>query len=390
MSHFTETTQVGFFARLKNALKGIGLGISFIGIAVYFLFWNEGNSVRTARALAEGAGQVVSVDSTSINPNNEEKLVHVNGPLALDAPLQDAALSVTANGQTVRLERVVEQFSWIEEKRSTTDTKVGGSQEKTTEYTYRMDWTDAPVSGVDFRVSEGHMNPPMQIRSKVIRQPGGRIGAFSVNDEISDLGGSAPLLLSDDEARAIAQSLSSARPAKLVAGKVIFSDDVATPQLGDLRIGYAASDIAQASVVGVQRDGNLVPFTAQNGRRIYLVEDGLKSAEEMFQTAEATNRFKTWMLRFGLMVLLFLGFKAVFSVVDVMASILPFLGWITSSITSLISLALALVVGGGTMAIAWFYFRPLLSLSIIAVALIGAGIAAYLARKSAKAAPETS
>ncbi len=384
MSQFTETTQVGFFARLKNAIKGIGLGISLIGIAVYFLFWNEGNAVRTARALAEGPARVVSVDSAVLDPQNEARLLHINGPLVLAAPLADVALGVVAPAQTVRLERKVEQFAWIEDKQTTTDTKLGGGQEKTTQYTYHLDWTDAPASGAEFRIPDGHMNPPMPITSRVVRQPEGVIGAFTVNDEISDLGGATPVLLNAGQAQEVARALSLEQPAKLVAGQIVFGADVTVPQLGDIRVSYQASTIDAASVVGVQRGDTLVPFTAQNGRKIYLVEEGLRTAEEMFQTAVASNTFKTWMLRIGLMVLLFLGFKALFGVVDVIASILPFLGWITSSVTSLISLALTLVVGGATMAIAWFYFRPVLSLVIIGIALAGAAASGYYLRKSAQ------
>lgn len=384
MSQFTETTQVGFFARMKNAIKGIGLGISLIGIAVYFLFWNEGNAVRTARALAEGAARVVSVDSTVLDPQNEARLVHINGPLVLAAPLADVALGVVAPAQTVRLERKVEQFAWIEDKQTTTETKLGGGQEKTTQYTYHLDWTDAPASGAEFRISDGHMNPPMPITSRVVRQPEGVIGAFTVNEEISDLGGATPVLLNAGQAQEVARALSLEQPAKLVAGQIVFGADVTAPQLGDIRVSYQASTIDAASVVGVQRGDTLVPFTAQNGRKIYLVEEGLRTAEDMFQTAVASNTFKTWMFRIGLMVLLFLGFKALFGVVDVIASILPFLGWITSSVTSLISLALTLVVGGATMAIAWFYFRPVLSLVIIGIALAGAVASGYYLRKSAQ------
>ncbi|WP_417701342.1 TMEM43 family protein [Pseudophaeobacter sp.] len=389
MSQFTETTQVGFFARLKNGIKGIGLGISLVGIAVYFLFWNEGNAVRTARALAEGAGQVVSVDSAALDSSHEGQLVHINGPLTLAAPLADVALGVVASAQTVRLERKVEQFAWIEDKQTTTDTKLGGSQEKTTQYTYHLDWTDAPASGAEFRIPDGHVNPPMPVSSKVIRQPEGAIGAFTVNDEISDLGGATPVLLNAKHAQAVARALSLEQPAKLVAGRIVLGADVTAPQLGDIRVSYQASTIDEASVVGVQRGDTLVPYTAQNGRKIYLVEEGLRTAEEMFQTAVASNTFKTWMLRIGLMVLLFLGFKALFGVVDVIASVLPFLGWITASVTSLISFALTLVVGGTTMAIAWVYFRPVLALVIISVALAGAAASAYWLRKSAPAATQT-
>lgn len=383
MSQFTEITQVGLLARLKNAIKGIGLGVSFIGIAIYFLFWNEGNAVRTARALAEGANQVVSVDHTAIDPQNEGSLLHINGPLVLAGALTDDALGVVASAQTVRLERKVEQFAWVEDKKSKTETQLGGGQEKTTQYTYRQDWTETPASGAEFRIPDGHMNPPMPVRSKVIRQAEGTIGGFTVDDEISDLGGSKPMLLSAQQMAEVARALPLEQPAKLVAGQIVFGADVAAPQLGDIRVSYHASEITEASVVGVQRSDMLVPYTAENGRRTYLVEEGLKTADEMFQIAESTNIFITWMLRLGLTVLLFLGFKALFGVVDVLASILPFLGWITASVTSLISLALTLLVGGATMAIAWFYFRPLLALFIIAVALAGAAASAYWLRKSA-------
>ncbi|CUH53054.1 TMEM43 family protein [Shimia marina] len=388
MSQFTETTQVGLFTRLKNAIKGIGLGISFIGIAVYFLFWNEGNAVRTARALAEGANRVVSVDHTVVDPQNEGQLLHINGSLALAAPLADAALGVVAPAQTVRLERKVEQFAWIEDKQTKTKTQLGGGQEKTTQYTYRQDWTDTPASGAEFRVPEGHMNPPMPVTSTVIRQPEGRIGAFRVDDEISDIGGAVPMLLNAHQVEEVARALSLEQPAKLVAGQVVFGADVVSPQLGDIRVSYHASDIQEASVVGVQHYDKLVPYTSENGRKIYLVEEGMRTADEMFQTAVSNNTFKTWMLRLGLTILLFLGFKALFGVVDVIAGILPFLGWITASVTSLISLALTLVVGGATMAIAWFYFRPLLALFIIAVALAGGAASAYWLRKSAPGTAE--
>lgn len=387
MSQFTEITQVSLSARLKNAFKGIGLGISFVGIALYFLFWNEGNAVRTARALDEGAGQVVSLDSATLDPTFEARLVHISGPVKLKEALVDAALGVEAPAQTVRLERIVEQFAWIEETQTRTDTKLGGGQDKTTTYTYRMDWTEPPASGAAFRVSEGHMNPPMPIRSKILRQQDATVGAYRVSEEISDLGGATPVILTETQAAEIAQALPLSQPAKLVAGQVVFGETVARPALGDIRLRYQAARIDSASVIGLQHGNALVPYTAQNGRKIHLLTEGIKTAEEMFETAQRTNTAKTWMLRIGLLVLLFLGFKALFGVVDVLASILPGLAWISSSVTSLISVALAFCLGGLTMATAWFYYRPIVSLALIAVALAVGLVGALWLRSSAKHAP---
>lgn len=385
MSNFIETTRVGFGARIKNAVKGIGLGIAFIGISVTGIFWNEGNAVRTARALTEGAGVVVPLGDLTPQAANEGALVHVNGPLKLGRVLTDAALGIAGGSQTVRLERRVEQFAWVEDKRTSSDTNVGGSQDRTTEYTYRMAWTESPESGADFRITEGHMNPPMPIRSAVLRQDEGRIGGFTVTQGVGDLGGSEALILTPDQARTIGEALGLDRDVRLTAGVVQTSDAVEAPQLGDLRISYFASDIDSASVVGVQHEGTLIPYTAENGRNVFLIEEGLKPADAMFETAQDSNRFKTWALRALLIVVMFLGFKALLSILDVVASFIPFLGWLTSSVTSLVSLALTVLVGGGSIAIAWLSVRPMLSAAILAAVALGTITAGIMVRRKAKA-----
>lgn len=387
MSNFTETTRVGFGARIKNAIKGIGIGIALIGISVSGIFWNEGNSVRTARALTEGAGVVVPLTDPAPQAANEGALVHVNGALALDGVLRDDALEIAGGSQTVRLERKVEQFAWVEDKRTRSDTNTGGSQDRTTEYTYRLDWTDSPASGAEFRISEGHMNPPMPIRSDVLYHEEGRIGGFAVTQGVGNLGAAKPVILTPDQAQTIGTALGLGRDLRLTAGVVQTSQTVEAPQLGDLRISYFASDIAAASVVGVQHEGTLIPYVAANGRNVFLIEEGLKPASAMFETAQDANRFQTWALHALLIVVMFLGFKALVSILDVVASFIPFLGWLTSSVTSLVSLALTFIVGGGSIAIAWMSVRPMLSVAIVGVVAVGAVISVVMARRKAQSAP---
>lgn len=385
MSNFTETTRVGFGARIKNAVKGIGLGVAFIGISISGIFWNEGNSVRTARALSEGADAVLSLNNVTPEGRNEGALVHIAGPLVLGSVLRDDALGIAGGAQTVRLERKVEQFAWIEDKSTRSKTNTGGSQDRTTDYTYRMDWTDSPESGAAFHVSDGHMNPPMPIRSEVLRHDQGQIGGFTVTQGVGNLGGSDPVLLTDDQVQVIGSALGLDDALRLTAGVAQSSQNMTAPQLGDIRISYFASNVAVASVVGVQYNATLIPYVAQNGRNVFLIEEGLKPATAMFETAQDANRFKTWALRVLLIVVMFLGFKAFLSILDVLASVLPFLGWLTSSVTTLVSVALTLVVGGGSIAIAWLYVRPIVSASILAVAVIGTIAAAALARRKVRA-----
>lgn len=382
MRKLTQTFHVGLGQRAKKAFKDVGLGVAFIGFALMGIFWNEGNSVKVARALDEGAGVVVPLTDLTPSAENQGALVHISGSLALDGKLTDAVLGIKGGTQTVRLERKVEQFAWIEETRTRTTTNAGGSQDRTTHYTYRMGWTESPESGASFHVTDGHENPPAPIRSNMRRHKTGQIGGFMVSDGVGDLGGSEQMILTKPQADKISAALELEREVHLTAGVLQFSEDIQDPQLGDLRISYFSSDIDIASVVGQQDQGKLVPYTAENGPIVFLLEEGLQPANQMFETAQAVNRSKTWVFRGLLLVLMFIGFKALLSIVDVTASAVPALGWLTYKLTTLIAIGLTVLIGGGAMALAWVLVRPFLSGAILTGLLaLAAMLGAKLRRK---------
>jgi hypothetical protein len=385
MSKYTKTTTTGFGTRIKNALSGIIVGPILVIASIYFIFSNEANSVQTARSLAEGAGQVVELESLTPDATHEGHLVHITGPVTLGSQLEDTVLGITAGIQSVRLDRTVEQYAWVEESRTTKTNNTGGSQTTRTEYSYNKEWVENPSSGHDFHVSSGHTNPPMPIESARFNHQTGQIGSFTISQGISSIGTSESINISTKQAANIQTALQSNTPAQVTAGTVQFSENVAQPRLGDIRISFTTSDVEEASVVGSQQQGTLIPHTTSNGRDIFLIDDGRMPAATMFADAQSANKIKTWIFRAGLLLAMFIGFKLLLSVVDVLASFLPFLGWMTSSVTTLISIALTLILGGGAMAIAWFAFRPVLSLVIIGVAAaIAVGLTA-MAKKRASA-----
>ncbi|WP_417271711.1 TMEM43 family protein [Celeribacter sp.] len=390
MKKFTQTTNVEFGPRVKKAFKDVGLGVALIGFALMGIFWNEGNSVKEVRALDEGAGVVVPLTDLTPSAENEGALVHINGSLALDRKLADTVLGIEGDAQTVRLERKVEQFAWIEETHTSTKTNAGGSQDRTTNYTYRMAWTDSPESGASFYVSEGHENPPAPIRSNTRRHKTGQIGGFMVSEGVGDLGGSEQMILTQRQADVITAALNPDRAAHLIAGVVQFSEDIHDPQLGDLRISYFTSDIEEASAVGKQDQGMLVPYMAQNGTTVFLLEEGLQPADQMFETAQAVSRHKTWVFRVLLLAMMFIGFKALLSIVDVLASAVPALGWLTSKLTTLIAVTLTVLIGGGVMAIAWLLVRPLVSGAILIGVLALAAVVGAQVRRKAQTTPSQS
>ena len=95
---FSETTSTSWFTRIKNALSGIVVGILLVIASVGFLFWNEGRAVKTATALAEGAGLVQTVDPNSMPSEMTGKLVHFSGDLIPAGIVEDGLFTGIAAG----------------------------------------------------------------------------------------------------------------------------------------------------------------------------------------------------------------------------------------------------------------------------------------------------
>src|SRR5690242_11372948 len=94
-------------------LKSAVFGLLLVVAAVVLLFWAEGRAVATARALEEGAGIVLSADSSKLDPANEGKLVHISGDAVAQGVPADTRFGITAEG-AVRLVREVEMLQWKE------------------------------------------------------------------------------------------------------------------------------------------------------------------------------------------------------------------------------------------------------------------------------------
>lgn len=382
---YKETTSTSWFGRLRNALSGILAGLLLAVIAVGLMFWNEGRAIKTYRALVEGAGSIISVDNTKVDPANEGKLIHIAGDFKVNGVAQDATLGMNAEG-AVRIKRTVEMFQWKEKSRSETKTKVGGGEETVTTYDYVKEWSEDPIDSSKFKVSEGHLNPPMPLQSDRFAVADGNLGAFVLTgDQFSSLGKDKPILLNAADAERIKEKMGTSKSAKIDQGRVFFGYDPASPWIGDLRIAYASAELPQMSAAGAQRGDRLAGYTTSNGQNIFLVTEGIKSAAQMFDDAQASNTFLTWILRAAGLLVLFIGFKLVFRIFGVAGDVIPFFGDIVRFGTTLIALVLTALVGSLTIGIAWLWFRPLIGIAVLAVGFAIAGFFWYRGKQKVAA-----
>lgn len=387
---FTETVRVSWFSRIKNSVVGVLIGLLLIVGMVWLLFWNEGRTIREARSLTEGAGIVVAVDAGAVDAANESKLIHVSGPVTTDSRPADDTFGIVVDG--VRLVRNVEMYQWKQNSRSETTTKVGGGEETVTTYSYVKEWSDSPENSADFKVPAGHENPSMEIRNKSFQIPSGKLGIFDLDHQVlSGIGGDRTLDLTRDQAAAIAAAYGGARRVTVADDRIFLGADPTSPAVGDYRISYTVAPLGVISVVAKQAGDGFEPYRTTIGNEILLVDDGNVPAAEMFASAQAENAMLKWILRAVGLVLMFIGFTFIMGPLGVLADVLPPVGSLVRMGTGIVAFLLTLTVGSVTIAIAWFWYRPLLSIVLIAVALVVAfGIARFGRTRSGAAAVQTS
>jgi len=360
MSH-TEVTSRSWTQRVGTALVMVLLGLVLLPACTWLLFWNEGRSVGVARALAEGAGIVFAVPGERIDPAMEGKLVHLTGAVVPQSIPRDTQLGIEADG-AIGLLRRVEMFQWVETSESRTQTKLGGSEETVTVYSYSRQWHADHIDSTSFKISEGHENPDRMLPDERFIVPDVLVGAFGVEGALlADVGQHSVVDLRADDAGAIARGLRGRRPVSLGDAGVYVGQDAAAPAIGDLRISFQRIDLGRASLVGVQTGERIGAYTAGNGQSFLLAEAGTVPAQAMFETADAQNAVMTWLLRAAGLAGLFLGFFLILNVLSVLVSVLPFLGSLVGFGGAVLAFLLALVLGATVIALAWLVYRPVLA-----------------------------
>ncbi len=372
---FTETTRTSYGSRLKNAIGGILGGIILIVGGIWLLSWNEGRTIKTKKALQEGAEMVINIDSVGLSANNEGKLVHITGMALTDDILTDNEFGISVNA--IHLKRNVEMYQWVEKSESTTEKKLGGAEEKTTKYTYNKKWSSSLQSSSDFRIPEGHQNPSEFAYSGMDESASDvTLKDFVLAPSlISKIGGYSSLDISGTDVTGI-------EDAKLTTNKIyIGKGSGQSPQIGDIRITYQIVKPQIISVVGQQNSNNLGSFPASNGKEISMVSTGVVSADQMFTQALKSNKLTGNLLRIGGLLALIIGFSMLFKPLVVLADFVPLFGRLVGAGTGFIAFILGLSIGLVTIAIAWIAYRPFVAIPLLVVV---AGLIVLLVIRSGK------
>ncbi len=362
---FQEVTNQSWGSRMMASIKGVATGALFFIASFPVLFWNEGRAVRTAKSLKEGASNVIEIKSDIPSVDNEGKLIHLTGNTTVKNKITDTEFGISIMG--IKLIREVEGYQWKEKSESKTRDKVGGGQETITTYNYERVWSTEVYDSDKFKSPEGHINPKEFIySSKEYINDSVQLGEFQL---------SASLIKAMDKAEQIpiqrldSTSNESVKNSATVHESMVYigSKNITTPQIGDLRIKFKVVKPATVSIISKQIGNTFEPYEADAGDAIELLEYGKISSKNMFTHAQDTNRMMTWVLRLCGLVAMFIGLTLIFKPLVMVANVLPFLGSILNLGIGLFAGIIAFTLSILTIAIAWLFYRPVLSILLLAV-----------------------
>jgi hypothetical protein len=377
---FTEVTHTSWGGRLRNSIAGVVIGVVlFIG-AFPLLFWNEGRAVKRYRTLAEGEGAVVSVSPDRVDPSHEGSLVHMSGTADSGDTLADDLFDVALSA--LRLQRKVEMYQWKERKQTRRKKKTGGGTRKVTRYSYSKVWSTTLIRSSRFKRRSGHENPTAMPFSSETFDARVTVGAFQLSPE---------LVQKIDNWESLEVDVAGPLPEILEGQGEIYGEgfylghNAGAPQIGDVRITFAAVFPGTVSLVASQEGGALATYRTRSGGTLGLLQTGEHSAEEMFKTARDHNRLLTWGLRAGGLLLMFIGLILLANPLSTLAGILPLVGGLVAAGTWLVAFILALFLGSLVIGVAWVFYRPLLGLGLMAGGVaLAAGVLVTSGRRDAK------
>lgn len=323
------------------------LGGSMLLLAAMAVLSSNESHVLTYRAAAMRHGGIV-VDATHRGPtaDNDGDMVLVSGTPRIVKPAVDPQFGIRA--EVPVLWRVSEMFQWRQIEYAGTTS-------------YEMEWVDHPVDSSEFRQPAGHVNPTtLPFGSARYLAGEVRLGGFLL---------SSKLVLAMPGREDVTPDFSQLRPNMAASfrpldGHLVTSDDLSSPQLGDLRVSWQAAPLQVITVIAQNRDGTLVPAEGvQDGSGFQLQVGKLQVMD--LQPDLPSEPFLPWVWRVLAMVLAVAGAWVLLEGAPVRrGGALPALG-------------MAITVVCGLAGVMWIGARTDIGVLLVGAALISLGVTAW-------------
>jgi hypothetical protein len=358
-----EVTTQSWFSRIGGAFAGILVGIALIFGSFFLIFWNEGQGLRTTQSLQQAQSAVIAVKNAPIDSANNLKLVYFTGQARTDETLTDPILGISA--KAIRLKRIVSIYQWKEKSETKTESELGGSEKKTTTYTYVPVWSSSLLDSSQFKEAATHKNPTRKpIPSMTMAAKKVMVGDFILPPELSE---KISVKTSVDLSEINSATLVSKTNLKVHVDNtdIYLGEDVQNPQIGDAKIQLIQILPQTVSVIAQQVDSTLEAYLAPAGKPIEMLVSGQQSSAQMFNDAQHENALLMWIMRLISLVLMISAIALILRPIVVLADVVPLFGSIVGFGTGFIAFLVGLFLWTIGTAIAWFFVRPLFAIALV-------------------------
>jgi len=331
-------------------------GFVIIIAGIMLLWFNEGRTVKTQQAINEALKNYKDVKSTKIDSKNDGKVIATTGKIDLSnsSEVSDSKFGISI--KAVKLKRVVEMYQWEESCKTDEDDKETCSYEK--------EWSEKLIDSSEFK-KEGHENPAsMKIEGNEYIASDVRVGEFKLTDRLIGL---LSYNKKYDNEKLTEQYKNTVEGYVVNEKYITNSEDVNEPKVGDLRISYEYSSDGEVSLLGVQDEDTLKAFTGKKGKSILIAKRGNYTGRELLEDMTSSNKGIKWFLRILGTILVISGIGSLFAPLQSLTRKVPILSNLVDLSTGLVSTVLGLAISLIVIAIAWFRFRPLLSIILIVI-----------------------
>ncbi len=367
--HFTERTSSGGLANMGKSILAIPVGfLMFLGSLL--ALWKTEGCTDYARVAEES----VAVDAAA--PSGAAgRFVSVTGALGSVEMLGDP--DFLAPGPWIELNRSVEMFAWTEKKETRTEKKVGGREEKITEYSYVKEWTGHPEPPSEFKRPEGHENPPTSWEDKEFSATEAKVGGWGFDPREADLPAGSPLGLAD--LGLVGKGLEAVRVSDTLT---LARGTPEAPEIGDLRISFSAlSPGATLTMFADAAADRLTAHVIDGQDRFFRGVSG--GREEALASLRTEHKAKVWMGRIGGFLMMWIGMTMVFAPLHAVMDILPFMGRVSRGLVGCVTFPIAFILSVITTLIA-VILHSWIALLLLAVGTI-VGFAVIAKKKKASA-----
>lgn len=359
VDRFTETTTTGWGSRLLNSLVGVILGAAlFIG-SFFVLFWNEGRIDLSV--VAQGA---TAISPTGTPAAQITDLVSITGAITSSEQLGDSFIQPS---NFIILDRTTEMYAWEEDSETETERNAGGSETRTTTYTYRKTWQENPENSSNFRRRENHENPPKSIPSQEYRVSAAQIGSYSL----------AVNQLQPRDLFSLQLNTVNLLPSTGVrlAGNYLYQGQgsLADPIVGDVRISYTSlPHNTQVTLFGeLESTDRIGPYPAPRNISFYRLYPMDRTGA--IQAMAQEHQMITWMLRGGGFLMMWFGAMMVLEPLSTLLDVLPFLGSMSRGVAGVVTFLISATLSGVTILVSIVVHNPLILAICVGITLVGIG-----------------